>query len=98
MITPRHILVAEMPYKLLSFLIEKKILNSFIDEVLKQHNFYSNAYCFGWTKHMYRPHKIDIIFCYSLFWKDTAQGMMFWDKINREWEELCTKEYCYGKR
>lgn len=85
--TSRHILVAEMPYKLLSFLLKKKILSSFMDEVLKQHDLYNEDTTLEWTKRMY-SYKIDIIFDCSIFWRDTVQGWSFWHKMSREWGEI----------
>lgn len=86
--TPKHILVTEMPYILLSFLIKKKALRQFLTAVTKYSNAHNNVTAIKWVKSYYSKHCIDMIFLSSFTWRYTSQGYEFWLNISMEWEKL----------
>lgn len=84
--TPRHILVAEMPYLLLSFLIEKKALEPFIVAVIKHGSIHDATAATNRAKSYYDEYWMDKIVICLFIWHWTPQGYEFWSNINKEWE------------
>lgn len=85
--TPRHILIAEMPHILLSFLIKKKALGPFLTAVT-EYNSMSDDTAIKWTKHHYSERLIADVFLITFEWSHTLEGFNFWLEINIEWEGL----------
>lgn len=67
----RHLLVAEMPYKLLSFLIEERALTEFINNSLQ------NLCRPREVPQLYDREIFNIIFT-SFLWNNTNEGYLFW--------------------
>lgn len=73
----RHLLVTEMPYKLLSFLIEEGVLTEFINNTLQ------NAYKGREVLRLYDRRIPDII-SDSFIWNNTNEGYIFWYKLYKK--------------
>ena len=73
-LTPRHRLIAAMPYSLLHFLIEWKILNQYCNYAIKED---TN----GSFIRMLENNQIknpDMYFSYAFRWNHTLEGYDFW--------------------
>lgn len=82
-VNPRHHIVTYMPLNLLMFLIKKKVLSQWINNILKQNEGRYTA------PEIIRLLKNDVYFRNSiriLFqWRKTPEGINFWNAIDSEW-------------
>lgn len=82
-VNPRHHIVTYMPLNLLMFLIKKKVLSQWINNILKQNEGRYTA------PEIIRLLKNDVYFrnsiCILFQWRKTPEGINFWDAIDSEW-------------
>lgn len=77
----RHLLVTEMPYKLLSFLIEEGVLTEFINNSLQ------NLYKSREVSQLY-DRRVSDIMSDSFAWYNTNEGYFFWYKLYKKYEDV----------
>lgn len=85
-VNPRHHIVTYMPLDLLMFLIKKKVLSRWIDNILKQNERRYTA------PEIVRLLKNDVYFRNSIrilfVWYKTPEGIKFWNAIDSEWARI----------
>lgn len=77
----RHLLVTEMPYKLLSFLIEERVLTSFVNNTLQ------NLSKSREVSQLY-DRRVSDIMSDSFVWYNTYEGYFFWYKLYKKYRDV----------
>ena len=85
-VNPRHHIVTYMPFELLMFLIKKKVLSQWLNNIIKHNKKkYTAPEIIKLLKNKYYfRNNIRIFF----IWLETPEGIDFWDEIDNEWLKL----------
>lgn len=67
---------------IIEFLNEQNILKSFEENLIKYKNSSLDKYIFNFYE---ENHSMDHFILASFYWKNTEEGMVFWEKINEEY-------------
>lgn len=87
--TIRHYVTTNMPYKLLSFLIENAALEEYIDNTINQGYSLVEKYP-NYCKVLWE--NMEMILRGSFQWAATPEGYYYWYDLNKKWVEQWTKK------